>query len=103
MCCCQQLFDAVARKDVRSTLLVLAHSTSSVVNLPYSDADLRTPLHIAAAIGDVVLVQLLVWVSFSKFCHRGKLFLLFQYCYLTVYFHVASYSAFICVIINYYN
>jgi len=63
----QQLFDAVARKDIRGTFLVLAHSTPSVVNLPYSDADLRTPLHIAAAIGNVVLVQLLVWVDFSCF------------------------------------
>lgn len=61
--CLQQLFDAVARKDVHYTLLVLAHTVPSVVNMPYSDNDIRTPLHIAAAIGHVVLLQLLIWVS----------------------------------------
>lgn len=55
--------DAVARQDVCSTILVLAHSSPDQVVTPYSSHDTRTALHIAAALGNVVIVQLLVWVG----------------------------------------
>ena len=59
----QQLIDAIARQDVRAAVLVLAYATSHDVNAPYSKGDTRTALHIAAALGNMVLVQLLLWVS----------------------------------------
>jgi Arf-GAP/GTPase/ANK repeat/PH domain-containing protein 1/3 len=57
----QQLMDAVARQDVRNTILVLAHCKPDHINTPYSKTDTRTALHIAAALGNLVLVQLLLW------------------------------------------
>ena len=58
----QQLIDAVARQDIHNTILVLAYAKTEDVNSPYSKTDTRTALHIAAALGNVVLVQLLLWV-----------------------------------------
>ena len=58
----QQLIDAVARQDTHNTILVLAYAKTEHVNAPYSKTDTRTALHIAAALGNVVLVQLLLWV-----------------------------------------
>jgi Arf-GAP with GTPase, ANK repeat and PH domain-containing protein 1/3/4/5/6/9/11 len=58
----QQLIDAVARQDVHNTILVLGYSKFDHVNTPYSKTDTRTALHIAAALGNLVLVQLLLWV-----------------------------------------
>ena len=58
----QQLIDAVARQDIHNTILVLAYAKPEHVNAPYSKTDTRTALHISAALGNVVLVQLLLWV-----------------------------------------
>lgn len=60
--------DAVARNDVKSTILVLAYCTPAEVNRPHSSADTRTALHVAAAVGSVVLVQLLLWVCGRVSC-----------------------------------
>ena len=54
--------DAVARQDVRNTILVLAYCRQDHINTPYSKTDTRTALHIAAALGNLILVQLLLWV-----------------------------------------
>ena len=62
----QQLIDAVARQDVHNTILVLAYTKPDQVNAPYSKTDTRTALHIASALGNVVLVQLLLWVSYHS-------------------------------------
>ena len=59
----QQLIDAIARQDVRSAVLVLAYASFEHVNTPYSANDTRTALHIAAALGNIILVQLLLWVN----------------------------------------
>ena len=61
----QQLIDAVARQDIHNTILVLAYAKTEDVNAPYSKTDTRTALHIAAALGNVVLVQLLLWVRIN--------------------------------------
>ena len=61
-CFSQQLIDAVARQDIHNTVLVLAYAKLEQVNAPYSKSDTRTALHIAAALGNTVLVQLLLWV-----------------------------------------
>lgn len=57
----QQLIDAVARQDIHNTILVLAYCKPDHVNAPYSKTDTRTALHIAAAMGNLTLVQLLIW------------------------------------------
>lgn len=51
------------REDIRNIILVLGHSRAEDINCPYSKDDGRTALHIAAALGNVVYVQLLLWVS----------------------------------------
>jgi len=60
--------DAVARQDVRNTILVLAYCRQEHINTPYSKTDTRTALHIAAALGNLVLVQLLLWVRTLLTC-----------------------------------
>ncbi len=63
------LVDAICRSDVRSVMLVLAHTNSSsssteeVVSAPVSPRDSRTPLHLAASMGNLAITQLLIWVS----------------------------------------
>jgi len=57
--------DAVARQDIRNTVLVLAYCKQDHINTPYSKTDTRTALHIAAALGNLVLVQLLLWVCIT--------------------------------------
>lgn len=61
----QQLIDAVARQLIERTILVLAYCNSEHINAPYSKTDTRTALHIASALGNSVLIQLLIWVSIS--------------------------------------
>lgn len=63
----QQLMDAVARQDVVKCLLVLAYCSPDQVNTPYSKVDTRTALHIAAALANVVHVQLLIWHGANPF------------------------------------
>nr|XP_022294832.1 centaurin-gamma-1A-like isoform X20 [Crassostrea virginica] len=59
----QQLIDALVREDIRNIILVLGHSHPEDINCPYSKDDGRTALHIAAALGNVVYVQLLLWYN----------------------------------------
>lgn len=60
----QQLIDALVREDIRNIIIILGHAIPEDINAPYSKDDGRTALHIAAALGNVVYVQLLLWVSF---------------------------------------
>jgi len=73
----QQLIDAVARQDIHNTILVLAYCKPDHVNAPYSKTDTRTALHIAAAMGNLTLVQLLIWVS-NRFCRVEWMVAAFQ-------------------------
>lgn len=59
----QQLIDALVREDIRNIIIILGHAEPDDINAPYSKDDGRTALHIAAALGNVVFVQLLLWVS----------------------------------------
>lgn len=59
----QQLIDALVREDIRNIVLILGHASAEDITAPYSKDDGRTALHIAAALGNVVFVQLLLWVS----------------------------------------
>ncbi|XP_018331989.1 centaurin-gamma-1A isoform X2 [Agrilus planipennis] len=58
----QQLVDAVCASNMKSIVLVLAQaSTSDVVNATVAPRDSRTPLHLACAMGNLAVVQLLIW------------------------------------------
>ena len=60
----QQLIDAIVKSDVKQLALVLAHlSTQQQVNLSFYTHDMKTPLHLATARGNLAIVQLLLWVS----------------------------------------
>lgn len=59
----QQLIDAIARQDTRQVVLCLALATPDTVNAPYSRQDPRAAIHIAATLGNLVYLQLLLWVS----------------------------------------
>ncbi|XP_044742193.1 centaurin-gamma-1A [Chrysoperla carnea] len=57
----QQLVDAVCRSDMKAIVTILAHATPDQVNTVVSTRDLRTPLHLACAMGNLAVAQLLIW------------------------------------------
>ncbi|KAF7243628.1 Arf-GAP with GTPase, ANK repeat and PH domain-containing protein 1 [Varanus komodoensis] len=59
----QHLLRATAEEDLRTVILLLAHGTREEVNETCGDGDGRSALHLACRKGNVVLVQLLIWVS----------------------------------------
>lgn len=59
----KQLIDAVARQLIERTILVLAYCSPEHVSAPYSKTDTRTALHIASALANPILIQLLIWVG----------------------------------------
>lgn len=64
----QQLIDCVHRMDIKSMVLLLAHSCIKNINLSQVQSrDKKTLLHIAASRGCLEIVQLLAWVSFLIF------------------------------------
>merc|ERR1719222_859249 len=46
-----------------SSALALAHSSLEEVNSCVSPRDARTPLHLAAALGNLPITQLLIWAN----------------------------------------
>lgn len=52
---------------MKSLVWLIAHSTTEQINATVSQRDLRTPLHLACAIGNLAIVQLLIWVSACGF------------------------------------
>lgn len=60
----QQLIDAVCSSNVKAIVLVLAQANPEQVNTPVGPRDLRTPLHLACALGNLAIAQLLIWVSY---------------------------------------
>lgn len=59
----QQLMEAVIREDIRAVMLLLVHAQEDEVNYRYGDGDGRSALHLSCAMGNVVITQLLIWVS----------------------------------------
>lgn len=59
------LLCAVTDRDLPRLLLLLAHSTKEQINSAQAGAPSlpRTALHAACQLGDVVMTQLLIWVS----------------------------------------
>ena len=63
----QQLLRAVVEDDLRLVALLLAHGNKEEVNETYGDGDGRTALHLSCSMANVVVTQLLIWVSGSAF------------------------------------
>ncbi|XP_034249296.1 centaurin-gamma-1A-like isoform X2 [Thrips palmi] len=57
----QQLIDAVCRVSMKCVYTLLTHCTPEDVNSTVSPRDLRNPLHLACALGNVAIAQLLIW------------------------------------------
>ncbi|XP_069674829.1 centaurin-gamma-1A isoform X3 [Periplaneta americana] len=70
----QQLVDAVCRTDMKTITLLLAHATLDQVNCCVSARDLRTPLHLACAMGNLPIAQLLIWhnANVKAVDHEGR-------------------------------
>ncbi|XP_044755941.1 centaurin-gamma-1A isoform X2 [Coccinella septempunctata] len=57
----QQLVDVVCSANIKSIIHVLAQANTEQVNAHVSPRDLRTPLHLACAMGNLAVAQLLIW------------------------------------------
>ncbi|XP_046742447.1 centaurin-gamma-1A [Diprion similis] len=55
------LIDSICRGDTRAFTLCLARCTCEDINISVSAEDLRTPLHLACATGNLAMAQLLIW------------------------------------------
>lgn len=60
----QQVVDAVCSSNMKSIIHVLALASTEDVNSTVALRDLRTPLHLACAMGNLAVAQLLIWVSY---------------------------------------
>ncbi|XP_026470107.1 centaurin-gamma-1A-like isoform X1 [Ctenocephalides felis] len=76
----QQLIDAVCRVDMKAIALLLAHANSDQVNATVGTRDLRTPLHLACALGNLAIAQLLLWhnADVKLLDHDGRSCLLYS-------------------------
>ncbi|KAH8393053.1 hypothetical protein KR215_003736 [Drosophila sulfurigaster] len=70
----QQLIEAVIRADIKSIVSILANCQSEVTNANVSTRDVRTPLLLACAIGNLAIAQLLVWngANIKHTDHEGR-------------------------------
>lgn len=58
---------SINRSDMQSIISTLVHSSVADVNSTVSERDLRTALHLACAMGNLAVVQILIWVSYFTF------------------------------------
>lgn len=54
------------RSDMKALVLALARCSTDDVNATVSARDLRTSMHLACAMGNLAMAQLLIWVSCQK-------------------------------------
>ncbi|XP_029044328.1 centaurin-gamma-1A [Osmia bicornis bicornis] len=68
------LIDSVCRGDMRAFTLCLARCSYEDINMPVSMEDLRTPLHLACATGNLAMAQLLIWhkANPQNLDHEGR-------------------------------
>ena len=59
----QSLVDAICRCDMAEVSLALSHCKQEDVNSSLSHRDERTPLHLASALGNLPIAQLLIWAN----------------------------------------
>jgi len=57
----QQLIDAVCATNIKNIVQVLAQASVEHVNTTVGPRDLRSPLHLACAMGNLGVAQLLIW------------------------------------------
>ncbi|XP_068911529.1 centaurin-gamma-1A isoform X2 [Tenebrio molitor] len=57
----QQLVDAVCSSNMKAIVHVLAAANTEQVNSTVGPRDLRSPLHLACAMGNLAVAQLLIW------------------------------------------
>ncbi|XP_021703477.1 centaurin-gamma-1A isoform X2 [Aedes aegypti] len=69
-----QLREAVVRSDMKAIIILLANATAEHINSTVSSRDLRTPLHLACAIGNLAISQLLIWhhANLKHIDHEGR-------------------------------
>lgn len=48
---------------MKTIIVLLAHATVDQINATINQRDHRTPLHLACAIGNLAIAQLLIWVN----------------------------------------
>lgn len=58
---------------MKTVALLLARAGTEDVNCNVGPRDLRTPLHLASALGNLALVQLLIWVKKKRNTHLPAL------------------------------
>ncbi|ALC39574.1 maker500 [Drosophila busckii] len=70
----QQLIEAVIRADIKSIVSILANCPTEVANANVSARDVRTPLLLACAIGNLAIAQLLIWngANIKHTDHEGR-------------------------------
>ncbi|XP_055634991.1 centaurin-gamma-1A isoform X2 [Toxorhynchites rutilus septentrionalis] len=70
----QQLREAVVRSDMKAIIILLANASLEHINSSVSSRDLRTPLHLACAIGNLAISQLLIWhhANLKHIDHEGR-------------------------------
>lgn len=68
------LIDSVCRGDMRAFTLCLARCNYEDINMSVSTEDLRTPLHLACATGNLAMAQLLIWhkANPQNLDHEGR-------------------------------
>uniref|UniRef100_A0A915HLG1 Uncharacterized protein n=1 Tax=Romanomermis culicivorax TaxID=13658 RepID=A0A915HLG1_ROMCU len=59
----EKFVETICKKDLKQMLLLLAHCNKSQINATLSPTDLRTPLHVACAVGNAPMTQLLIWYN----------------------------------------
>lgn len=98
----QQLLRAVVEDDLRLVVLLLAHGTKEEVNETYGDGDGRTALHLSCAMANVVITQLLIWVSLVGIfgAHTGRMQIYSHVCVFYFKFRGRSVNKMSPVIIN---
>jgi len=70
----QSLVDSICRCDMAEVSLALSHCKQEDVNSTVSPRDARTPLHLAAALGNLPIAQLLIWANANVLAtdHEGR-------------------------------
>ncbi|XP_015603346.1 centaurin-gamma-1A isoform X2 [Cephus cinctus] len=68
------LIDSICRGDMRAFTLYLAKCSYEDINMSVSEQDLRTPLHLACATGNLAMAQLLIWYKANpqNLDHEGR-------------------------------
>ena len=57
--------EAVIREDVRNAMLLIVNCKTEDINYRYGEGDERSALHLSAAVGNVIITQLLIWVRLT--------------------------------------